>query len=196
MRESHSIYAGITVDIAEEALIRAQKLLAGIPGGAKKAVGSALARSANSGKTFIKKPVSEEYAISSGQFLRYTRNINHFRETGEGTTVELGFKGYVIPLIEFQTHVGHDGKITTRVKRDSNAETLQHAFYARMGGHGGIYERLTSSRFPVEEKFGPATPQMMYSNENVLDQMEEHMAEVFEKRIEHEISRVLNGWGG
>ena len=35
----------------------------------------------------------------------------------------------------------------------------------------------------------------MYSNENVLDTIEEKMAETYEKRIDHEILRVLNGWG-
>lgn len=194
MSESHSLYAGITVDISEDALIRANKLLAGISGGAKKAVGNALTRAANAGKTYIKKPVSEEYTISSGQFLRYTRNINHFKEGGDRISVELGFRGNVIPLLQFQTRVGNDGRITTAVKRGGGA-TLDHAFYARMGSHAGIYERLTSARFPVQELYGPATPQMMYSNEEVLDRMEEHMAETFDKRIEHELLRVLNGWG-
>ena len=50
-------------------------------------------------------------------------------------------------------------------------------------------------RFPVEELYGPATPQMMYSNEEVMDEIEDKMAETYEKRIDHEILRVLNGWG-
>ena len=40
----HSVAAGITVDIAEEGFDRVSALLAGIPGGANRAVGSALAR--------------------------------------------------------------------------------------------------------------------------------------------------------
>lgn len=36
---------------------------------------------------------------------------------------------------------------------------------------------------------------MMYSNENVMDSIEEKMASTYEERIEHEITRVLNGWG-
>lgn len=47
----HSIAAGITVDIAEEGFDRVSALLAGIPGGANRAVGSALARAAAAGKT-------------------------------------------------------------------------------------------------------------------------------------------------
>ena len=65
-----------------------------------------------------------------------------------------------------------------------------------MGGHTGIYERIGPSRFPVRELYGPATPQMMYSNEDVMDTIEAKMVEAYESRIEHEILRVLNGWGG
>ena len=36
---------------------------------------------------------------------------------------------------------------------------------------------------------------MMYSNEDVLDDMEERMVEVYDQRIDHEIERLLNGWG-
>ena len=36
---------------------------------------------------------------------------------------------------------------------------------------------------------------MIGTNESVADQVEDKMAEVYEKRIEHEITRILNGWG-
>ena len=72
---------------------------------------------------------------------------------------------------------------------------MDQAFTAQMGKHRGVYERIGVERFPVRELYGPATPQMMYSNEDVLDEIEEKMAETYEKRIDHEILRVLNGWG-
>ena len=195
MRESHEVYFGVLVDVAEESLDRATKILAGIEGGAKKAIGNALTRTASAGKTYIKKPVSEEYAISSGQFLRYTHNINHFSKGGgDILSVEFGFRGNVIPLLQYQTHFGKDGRVTTSVKRGSKS-TLEHAFYAKLGSHGGIFERLTDARFPIQELYGPATPQMMYSNEDVLDKTEEHMVDTLNKRVDHEITRILNGWG-
>ena len=64
-----------------------------------------------------------------------------------------------------------------------------------MGEHRGIYGRIGPSRFPVEERYGPATTQMMYSNEAVTDEMEHKMAEISEARVDHEILRILNGWG-
>lgn len=192
----HSTYAGLTVDVAEESLDRVTKLLAGISGGVYKAVGSALTRAADAGKTAAKRPVTREYAISQSEFLAQTRNINHFvRESDGGLSVVFDFRGNVIPLMKFNTRVNNKGQVVTQVKRSGTAATLERAFTAQMGGHRGVYERVGAQRFPVEELYGPATPQMMYANEEVTDEIEAKMAETYEKRIDHEILRLLNGWG-
>ena len=192
----HSTYAGLTVDIAEDSLDRVTKLLAGISGGVYKAVGSALNRAAAAGKTAAKQPVTREYSISQSEFLSQTRNINHFvRDTGGGLSVVFGFRGNVIPLMKFNTRVNNNGQVVTQVKRSGAAATLDRAFTAQMGGHRGVYERVGAKRFPVEELYGPATPQMMYSNEAVTDEIERKVADTYEKRIDHEILRILNGWG-
>lgn len=193
---SHAVYAGLVVDIAEDSLNKATRLLAGISGGVYKAVGSALSRAAAAGRTAAKTSVTKEYAISQSEFLARTRNINHFvRSTGGGISVVFGFQGNVIPLTKFDTRVNNDGQVVTKVKRSGAAATLNRAFSAQMGGHRGIYERVGVQRFPVEELYGPATPQMMYSNETVMDEIERKMADTYEARIDHEILRILNGWG-
>lgn len=193
---SHALYAGIAVDIAEDSLDRVTKLLAGINGGAKKAVGSALARAAAAGKTAVKRPITQDYAISQSEFLAQTKNINHFTQDGDGgLSVVFGFAGHVIPLMKFNTRVDSSGRVTTQVKRSSAGAVLEHAFKSQVGSHTGIFERDGAERFPIRELFGPATPQMMYSDENVTDTVETTMAETYEKRIEHEIDRLLNGWG-
>ena len=194
-QSSHSIYGGIIVDVAEESLDRASKLLAGINGGVYKAVGSALSRAAAAGRTHAKKPVTEEYAISQSQFMANTKNINHFQKSSDGAiSVVFGFRGNVIPLLKFNTSVDSNGRVVTQVKRSGARTALDKAFRANMGSHTGIYERVGDARLPVRELFGPSTPQMMYSNEDVLDSIEEKMADTYEKRIEHEINALLNGW--
>lgn len=193
---SHAMYAGLVVDIAEDSLDKATRLLAGINGGVYKAVGSALTRAAAAGKTAAKQPVTKEYTISQSEFLARTRNINHFvRETGGGISVGFGFRGNVIPLMKFSTRVNGSGQVVTQVKRSGSAATLDRAFSAQMGGHRGVYERIGPSRFPVKELYGPATPQMMYANEEVTDEIERKVADTYKKRIDHEILRLLNGWG-
>lgn len=193
---SHAVYAGLVVDIAEDSLDKATRLLAGISDGVYKAVGSALSRAAAAGKTAAKQPITKEYTISQSEFLARTKTINHFvRESSGGISVVFGFRGNVIPLMKFNTRVNGSGQVVTQVKRSGSAATLDRAFSAQMGGHRGIYERTGPSRFPVKELYGPATPQMMYANEDVTDEIERKVVETYEKRIDHEILRVLNGWG-
>lgn len=192
----HSVHSGMVVDIAENSLDRATKLLAGIHGGVYKAVGGALARAASSAKSAIKRPITEDYAISQSEFLSRTRDMNHFtREASGEISVVFGFVGSVIPLTKFNTRVDRTGRVTTQVKRSGAATALEHAFRAQMGGHTGIYEREGPERMPVHELYGPATTQMMYSDEHIMDTAEEAMVETFDKRIDHEINRLLNGWG-
>ena len=190
------IYSG-NVDVrAAENFSKAEALPNGIPGGVYKAVGSALTRAASAGKTEAKRAAAQEYTIGSGDFLRYTRNINHFVRSGDGSVeVVFGFAGYPIPLLHFQMSIDSEGRPVAHVKRSNTPETLRHAFRANVGGRRGIYERMGAERLPIQQLYGPATTQMMYANENVLDAIEEKMAETYEKRIDHEILRVLNGWG-
>lgn len=192
----HTVHAGLTMEIAEDSIDRVTGLLAGISGGVYKAVGSALARAAAAGKTEAKRPVTQEYAISQSEFLARTRNINSVvRESNGSISVTFGFAGNVIPLLRFNTAIDNSGKVTTQVKRSGAAATLDRAFSAQLGGHRGIYERVGDDRFPVRELYGPATPQMMYSDEAVMDAIDQKMADTYEKRIDHEILRILNGWG-
>ena len=193
----HKIFGGVVVDIAEEGISRAERILNGIPGGVERAIGSALARAASAGKTEAKRAVTQEYTISPSDFLHRTQNINHFVRGGDGSVeVVFGFAGYPIPLMHFQMSIDGEGRPVAHVKRNSAPETLRHAFRQTVSGHHGIYEQLGISRYPIRQLYGPATPQIMYSNEDVLDAIEEKMSETVEKRIDHEILRVLNGLGG
>ena len=195
MSDNYARLAGVVVDVSAGNLERATNLLAGISGGAYKAVGSALKRAADSGKTVAKRAVTKEYTISQSEFLARTRNINHFvRKSSGEITISFGYAGCVIPLTKFNTRINGNGQVVTQVKRSSAAEVLEHSFQARMGEHRGIYERIGPSRFPVEERYGPATPQMMYSNDEIIDEISAKVSETFDKRVDQDILALLNGW--
>lgn len=183
--------------IGDTSLDRATKLLAGIPDGVYRAVGSAIKRAAQHGLSVGMKIVSEEYAIDQGELKRRTKNINVIEKTGAGSyDVAFGYRGSVIPLMKYDTKVSKDGRIETRVLRQNARQQLDHAFVAQMGSHTGIFERETDERFPVRELFGPSAVQAFYAREETVDKMGDALRETYEARIEHEISRVLNGWGG
>lgn len=187
----------ITIDEIDESLDRVSKLLAGIPDGVYRAVGSALKRSARRGLTVGMKIVSEEYAISQGELKDRTKNINTIEKNSGGSyQITFGYRGNVIPLIKFDTKFGSDGRVHTRVLRASAQEVLESAFVARVGGHTGVFEREGPQRFPIRELFGPSAVQAFYAHEETTDKMDEEILKTYEARIEHEILRVLNGWGG
>ncbi len=183
--------------VGEYKLDYATKLLAGIPDGVYRAVGSAMKRAAQHGLTVGMRIVSEEYAIGQGELKSRTKNINSIVKDGAGSySVTFGYRGNVIPLIKFDTRIDKSGRIATRVFRSSSREVLDHAFVAQVGSHTGIFERITNKRTPTKELFGPSAVQAFYANESTVDKMDEEINKTYEARIDHEIMRVLNGWGG
>lgn len=187
---------GSVEDVGEISIERAVKLLAGIPRGVQQAVGSAMKRSAQHGLTVGMKIVSEEYAISQGELKNRTKNVNTIvRDSGGSYSVTFGYRGNVIPLLKFDTSIGNDGRVKTRVLRSSAKQTLDNAFVAHMNGHTGVFERESDERFPIKELFGPSAVQAFTARESTVDKMDDAILETYEKRIEHEITRVLNGWG-
>ena len=187
----------ITIDELDDSLDRVSKLLAGIPDGVYRAIGSALKRSARHGLTVGMKIVSEEYAISQGELKSRTKTINTIvKDSASSYQVTFGYRGNVIPLIKFDTKFGADGKVHTRVLRSSAQQTLENAFVTHVGGHTGVFEREGPERFPIRELFGPSAVQAFYAHEETTDKMDEEILKTYESRIEHEILRVLNGWGG
>lgn len=167
------------------------KVLAGIPNGVYRATYSALKRAGDQAKTKAGQYAAAEYTISKGTFMS---NVNiKTRITGAGSgaaSMSLSFAGGVIDLLKFNTKFSKGGAVTTRVKRNGGG-TLQHAFIATIGGTG-VFERLSSKRFPVERKYGPSTGHMM-QNDKVIEEMTKTIEETYDKRIEHEILRLLSG---
>lgn len=77
---------------------------------------------------------------------------------------------------------------------------FQNAFVSRFkSGHTGIFERtggMTSrDKDEIQELYGPSVPQML-GNDEVANKVIQDTMEHFDKRMEHEIDRILSGIGG
>jgi len=183
-------------EIGSTSLDRLNKVLSGIPGGVFKAAYGALKRAGDTAKTRAGQYAAEEYTINKGDFMKnVTVSTNIRGNTGTVVSLDIRYAGTVLPLLTFNTRYSRDGLLTTQVKRNGGAATLQHAFAERVFGPVAVFERVGSPRFPVEQLYGPSTAHMM-QNEKVVEKMDETIRETFDKRMEHEITRVLNGWGG
>ena len=147
-------------------------------------------RAAKAGKTQAARYASETYNISQGTFRSRCRiSFNMSGGKGGVASIEVLFAGAVIPLIEFQgTSGGPQGNV--RVSPKQGGGNLRSAFINAVYGTRGVWERVGRKRFPVEQKYGPSTGHMM-QDEGVRDKLTDRMMEVFDSRIEHEISRIL-----
>lgn len=187
----------IQVDqVGSNSLDRVNKILAGVPGGVWKATSAALKRAGDTAKTKAGQFAAAEYTINKGDFMRNVTEKTHIiGGIGGVLSMKISFAGHVLPLLMFNTRYSRSGELVTQVKRNGGAASLQHAFAERVFGPIAVFERVGAPRFPVEQKFGPSTGHMMQS-EAVVEKMDETIRETYERRIEHEILRVLNGWGG
>lgn len=180
----------------EKGLERVNKVLSGINNGAFRAVSSAMRRAGDAAKTQAGRLAAEEYAITKSTFMENVSvKTSVSSEGGSVASMSVRYAGHVIPLIAFNTRYGRDGKVQVEVKRGGGQKELDHAFVARMGGSMGIHERVGSKSTPTERKYGPSAAHML-QNEEVAGKMAAVIEETYNKRIEHEMLRLLNGWGG
>lgn len=183
-------------EVGKTSLDRINKLLAGVPGGIWKATSAAMKRSGETAKTRAGQFAAAEYTISKGSFMHNVSQKTHITgDAGGVVSMSIGFAGTVLPLLTFNTRFSRNGLVQTQVKRNGGAATLEHAFIANIYGSTAVFERVGAPRFPVEQKYGPSTGHMM-QNEQVIEKMDETIRTTFDSRIEHEVLRVLNGWGG
>ena len=73
---------------------------------------------------------------------------------------------------------------------------FEDAFIAQMNsGHIGIFEREGSARLPISQFMGLSGAQMV-GNDEIIEKMTQSAQEKVNERVEHEINRILNGYGG
>ncbi len=175
-------------EVGQKKLDRVNLILSRIPGGAQKALNAALKRAADSGKTQAAKYASAIYNISQGSF----KSLTNISASGAGgAQVTITYAGSIIPLTQFHPSGGQQGGVSVSVKRGGGGP-LPHAWLGNGYGYG-VWERVGSKRFPIEQKYALSTAQMM-QNEEVSDPLADQIQKVFDSRIEHEITRILNGW--
>lgn len=179
-------YVKVEVLDASNATQRYANTLAGIPGALERAQRNAMGRAGQKARTKAGRFASARYQISAGQFKSHTTET----VKGEGTAMmSITFAGAVIPLKEFKVRSGAAG-VYARAKQGGG--TIHRGFIdAKLGG--GVFERKGTARLPIEQKYGPATAQMMNDDE-VKTEMDQTILETYEERMAHEVDRILNGW--
>ena len=174
----------ITVVDDKGTIDRLNKILANVPGGVQQAITSASKRAGDKGKSKAGTFIAERYTLSKGSFMAKTKTRLTIQD---GFTLD--FTGGVISLRRFKVKDNFPNGVFAFVKKSEGGGTLPHAF---TGPNGHIFERTGLSRLPIEKKTGPSGPSMM-KNEEIIEDMSKLIEEEFEKRMEHEINRILAG---
>ena len=105
-------------------------------------------------------------------------------------------KGQKVPLDKFKVSpstprpANPPSSLKVAVKKDGTKDLL-HAFVANINGNK-VFQREGKSRLPIKRLFGPAIPQMV-GNQEVRQYVEKEAAAMYQKRLAHEIKRVIEG---
>lgn len=194
------------VSISDDQIKKAETLLQGVPGGAKRALSRSLNRATIAGQTAAIKNLRDGYHVKAGD-IRSTIRIS--KASPSRLSAEINSKGSAIRLIKFKVNpqtVNAKRRTPVRVGVAKGGQSVIKAgFIARMpNGTKGVFERTGKfktaragryagrKREMIEQKFGPSVPQML-GNKTIVKEISERATEMLDKRLDHEINRILGG---
>lgn len=200
------------IEISSEAVERVENILSEVPGGAQKALSAAMNRGLAKVRSAAFKEVRTVYAVQYAALKKATKV--KVKNTSKGNLAgEISFSGVKIPLYKFKVTpqaIGTRATVKGSLMQGGGMTEFANAFIAMMpNGHIGAFERTGTQSMPsrtksheeskytekISELMGLSAAQMI-SNLDVMNKIEADAQETVNARIEHEIDRILNGYGG
>ena len=174
----------------EQSIKLAQDMLAEIPKGAEAAVARAFNRALVTGRAAVTREITKRYTVKAkdvrSTFLMKRASATHL-------DAELISKGKALPLRAFSHNPSTD---TTGVKRKPIRVTIKsgeaYALTTSFVWRGNIFDRLGNSGLPIKKMVGPSVPSML-GNDDIVDEVQSVMNDTAEKRLEHELGRLIEG---
>lgn len=207
----------LDISISNETVNRLHAILDGVADADKRVLKPALARGLSAARAATVRETRKIYHISQAAFKNSSFvKIRNVAQTDSGITGSIQYSGRSIPLIRFnvtpKTPTLGKEAVTVSVKKTENPVKLNNAFTAQMPtGHTGVFERKgtwamstrknkgktgsTMHNEKIKELLGPSVPSMA-GNTEVMDKVEARVNEVINKRIGHEMERLLGQYGG
>lgn len=181
------------VRLNAEQVERAELLLRNIRGGANKVLSRVINRSIQTARASMVREVREEYTAKA-KAIRSTISVD--KATSSKPEAQIKSIGSPLPMRDFKiTPKTPNGRrrtpIRVSVKRGGQT-AINGAFVVRTGGSINVFERVGKRRLPITKLFGPSVPQMI-GNHNVVTRIAESAEKTAEKRLDHEIDRILAG---
>lgn len=183
------------IEITSEQVDRIHLLLDGIKDAPQKAIYNVLNRAVSTVKTTSSKEVRQTYKIKHGD-LTSNQNIRTVKAGPSRLEAAISFGGNLIPLIKFNVNPKQPQHktVSASVLNSGGKKQLIHVYVANLGKYGvGVFERQTNERDSSKQLYGPSAAQMI-ENDSVLNNIQSAAMDTIDKRVEHEISRILNGY--
>lgn len=182
----------ISVDVssADSALKRAELFLSGMKKKLPGAVSRALNRAVSSGRAEAVREVRKTYTVKAGA-IRESMNISlSNRENLEG---EITVKGR--PRSHSQYRISPRRDTTGNQQRQPRVAVYKNSPLKPLGDFiykGIVFDRVGKKRLPIEAKYGPGIPTLV-KNPSVTSAIQKTMVDTFNKRLDHEVTRALEG---
>lgn len=163
-------------------------------GSMEKKAPQVIANSLNRAMSSVAKAVNEElrknYHIKTADIKP---TITRTRAKRSDVNAVLKSSGPVVPLDRFKVspktvNPKRKSPIKVAVKKGA-AKPLEGAFNADINGVK-VFKRSTKRRLPIDRLFGPSVPQML-NREDIRNRIDVTGQKMFNKRIDHEIERIL-----
>lgn len=183
------------VDISLEGVKEAEKMLKEFPRRVPGAVSNAINRSLTNMRANARKEVRQNYEIKAKDFNRTIKRKNSTRSTLAGAVTS---EGQIVPLDRFKVspktvQPRRKAQLKITIKKGETKQ-ITGAFVANIHGIK-IFRRKTNKRNPIDRLFGPSVPQML-GKESVVKEIERKGMDMFRRRLDHEVHRILERHGG
>lgn len=164
--------------------------MVGIENKAPKVIVSALNRTMTNLASNISKEIRVNYTAKASDIKE---SLVKVRATPTNMSATVRSKGSVIGLDKFKVtpktvQPKRKKPIKAGVKKDAT-KSMGSAFVADINGIK-VFVRTSKKRLSLKRLYGPSIPQML-KNEKVKDKLQIKAEDMFKKRLEHEISRLL-----
>ena len=154
----------------------------------------AINRSAEAARTVGSRLVRKNYNIERRTVLD---KIKIKKAYPADLVANIGTKGRPLSVRNFETRANTPFPVRgeyafVSVKKGSGG-TIKKSFVATTKkGYTNVFTRVTDKRKPLRSLHGPSMPQM-YGREEGIKAMEARATEILNKRLDHEVGRVLGG---
>lgn len=185
------------IEITQQQIERVHSILGNVKGAPERVLFNVINRGLTTVRSQSGKEIRQTYNIKQSD-ITANQNMKMKRATPGSLEGSIEFAGTVIPLKRFKVSPSAPAQKTVSVSvlKAQGGARLEHAYVADLGKYGvGVFERATRRRDSSEQLYGPSTAHMA-GNKNVLDKVEKAAQNTIDKRLEQEISRILNGYGG